>query len=217
MKRTYYYYISIFTLLPLFACQKVPNEVIDDRSYINDFELYQENSKNDSRIRITSPKAIIDPSTTGIEIFDSSIDILNSNGMDVQIKSGNSTINNSTDKIRVYNNAYISLVDTKNSFITTNNFDWDLNTSKINFNSPLDINFENTKIISSNGIYNIDSSQLQIYNNIFNRTIFNKNGKPLFKIKIISEMASWLKKDNSLVFSSNGKQVETTINFLNIK
>ena len=48
---------------------------IDNKSYIKDFELLQENPNNQTNVRITSPKAIIDPTNNNIEIFDSLIEI----------------------------------------------------------------------------------------------------------------------------------------------
>ena len=99
-------------------------------------------------------------------------------------------------------------------YITTNSFDWDLNTSIIDINNPLNINFDNTRINATNGFYNIDSSLLKIDNSEFNRYIYNSKGEEEYQVKIISDFAKWFKKDNTLVFTSNEKQVETTINFL---
>ena len=76
--------IYSFTLLctfPLFACQKSPVIIkdIDNNTYINDFELLQENPNNETTIKIKSPKAILYHKTNDIEIFDSSINILKNN------------------------------------------------------------------------------------------------------------------------------------------
>jgi len=208
--------ISLFTLL---ACRsfKNKNKEIDNKSYINDFELLQENPKTDNIIIIKSPKAIIDPIKNDIGIYNSSIVIQNKSGQDIKVESGNSSLINSLNQIRVFNNVRISLYDTKNYFINTNSFYWDLNSSKINLDNPLDINFKNTIISSSNGTYNIKSNLLEIYNNIFNRSIFNAEGEEQYQINISSDIASWDKNNNSLEFISNNKQVETTINFLTIK
>ena len=219
MKKLLINTFSVFFIFPLFACQKtqMKKNDIDNMTYINNFELVQENSSKDTRIKIKSPKAIINPTNNDIEIFDSSIEIIKANGKSFQISSNNSTLNNYNNLIRAYDMVYVSLLDNTNSFIKTNSLDWDLNSSNINFNSPLHINFKNTTINSSDGIYNIDSGQLKIYNNIFNRSIFNKNGETLYKIRIIADLAKWLKDNNSLEFTSNNKQVETTIDFLGIK
>ena len=213
------YLLTILTIFPLFACQKSRKVAIEfeNKSYINNFELIQENSNKNTSIRITSPKAIIDQTNNDIEILDSSIEILKSNGQDIKIKSGKSSLNNYKNLISVYDKVNIYILSTKNSFIETNSFDWDLNKSNINFNSPLYINFDNTIIISSYGFYDLDSAQLKIYNNVFNRNIFNTKGEKIYQIRIISDMAKWLKENNSLEFTSNDKQVETTINFLSIK
>ncbi len=219
MPKFYLYILTLFSILPLLACQKSNNEVreIDNKSYITEFELIQENPKNDTLIKISSPKAIIDPKNNDIEIFDSSILILNKKSQDVQINSGNSKLNNFKNLIRAYNNVYISLLDNNNYFIQTNSLDWDLNSSKIVLNSPLDITFGNTSIISSHGAYNIDSRILTINNNIFNRSIYNAEGKETYNIEIISDNAKWLKTGNLLEFTSTDNQVETTINFLSTK
>ena len=219
MKNFLIYFFTLFSIFPLFSCHKYQKQSIevDNKSYINDFELLQENSRNDTRIKITSPKAIINPINNDIEIFDSSIEILNKNGQDIKVKAGKSSLNNYKKLIRVYNKVKISLVNRNNSFFNTNSFDWDLNTSKIYFNSPLIINFENTLISSSNGSYNIDSGQLDINNTLFNRNFFNKDGELIYKIKIKSDIAKWFNHNNALEFTSNDKQVETTIDFLSIK
>ena len=81
---------------------------IDNKSYINDFELLQENPNNQTSLKIISPKAIIDPKTNNIEMLESSIDIFNKNGQDFNVKSGKSTLNNLTNSIRVYKNTNIS-------------------------------------------------------------------------------------------------------------
>ena len=219
MNKTLINIISLFFILPLFACQnsKLETNDIDNLNYIKKFELLQENASNDTSIKIVSPKAIINPTNNDIQIFDSSIEIFNANGQSFQIKSNNSTLNNYKNLIRAYNNVYISLLDNTNSFIKTNSIDWYLDSSNINLISPIQINSKNTTINSSDGIYNIDLGQLIINNNIFNRSIFNKKGETLYKISIISDMAKWLKANNSLEFTSNNKQVETTIDFLGVK
>ena len=212
-------FISLLTILPLTACQQSPNANIDfdNKSYINNFELIQENSTNDTLIKINSPKAIIDPIINNIEILDSSIEIINGLGDDVRIKSGYSNLNNSKNIISVYKDVHINILENNNSYIKTNSFNWDLNTSNINLNSPLSIYFNNTIIFSSNGFYDINLSVLKTYNNIFNNTIYNINGKEKYQIEIISDIAKWVKSENSLEFISNNKQVESTINFLTIK
>ena len=68
-----------------------------------------------------------------------------------------------------------------------------------------------------NGIYNINSGQLNINNNVFNRIIINEDGQKQYQINIISDNAKWFKDSNSLEFTSNDKQVETTVNLLTVK
>ena len=109
---------------------------------------------------------------------------------DVLIKSGNSTLNNSTNLIKSYNNVNISILETENYFVITDSFVWDLNSSTINLTNPLDINFGNTMITSSSGIYNINSSLLKIDNNIFKRSVYNSDGIEQYQIEIISDMRS---------------------------
>ena len=82
MKYLPIYFLLITTTLSLFGCQNrnKSSTQIDSKSYINDFELLQENPKNQTSVRITSPKAIIDPINNDIDIFDSAIELLNKNG-----------------------------------------------------------------------------------------------------------------------------------------
>ncbi|WP_269610331.1 LPS export ABC transporter periplasmic protein LptC [Prochlorococcus marinus] len=216
MKYFQIYFLLIFSLLPLFGCEKFKKSTtkIDNKSYINDFVLLQENPNNQTSVKITSPNAIIDPTNNDIEIFESSIEIHNKNGQDFKVKSGNSTLNNLTNTIRVFNNVNISFLNNQDYYITTDSFDWDLNTSFIYINNSLNINFDTSNIIASKGLYNIDSSLLKIDNTEFNRNIYNSNDKEEYQIEIKSDFAKWFKKDNTLVFTSNDKQVETTINFL---
>ena len=211
-----FYFILI---VPLLSCQKTNtnNRFVDNNSYINDFELIQQNPENSTRIKITSPNAIIDPANNDIEIYDSKIIILDKDEETIEVKSGQSTLNNSTNLIKAYQSVIISFITKNNSYIKTNSLEWDLSTSNINLNSPIDINFKDTSILSSNGIYDIESSELKINNNIFKRCILNKEGKRKFQIQVISDKANWFKNENSLEFSSDIKQVETTIDFLRIK
>ena len=215
------YLLSLLSILPLLACQSTnktkSNTKLENKSFIKNFELLQENNSNDTRIRITSPKAIIDKISNDIEIFESSIEILNKNKVEIKVSSGNSTLNNLSNTIRVFNNANISFLNNEDYFIRTNSFNWDLNTSIIDIENPLNINFNNTNIIASNGFFNIDLNLLKIYNSRFNRSVFNSDGKEQYQIKINSDFAKWLKNENTLFFLSNEKQVETTIKFLNIK
>ena len=213
---------KIFILLctfPLYACQKSQLIIkeIDNNSYINNFELIQENPNNETTIKIKSPKAIIYPITNDIEIIDSSINILKNNDNEIEVKSGNSTLNNFENIIKVYNNVSVSILGERDSLIKTNRIFWDLNTSIIELKSSLDIDFENTTIYSSDGLYNIELGRLKLNNNIFNRVIYNNDGYPIYKINIISDLAKWLKQGNSLEFTSNNKQVQTTIDFLGFK
>tara|TARA_B100000945_G_scaffold232801_1_gene189163 strand:+ start:117 stop:776 length:660 start_codon:yes stop_codon:yes gene_type:complete len=210
------YLLLLITIFPLFGCQKSnkSSTQIDNKTYINDFELHQENPNNKTSIKISSPKAIIDPTNNDIEIFESSIELLNQNGQDFNVKSGNSTLNNLTNSIRVFNSVNILFPHKQDQYITTNSFVWDLNTSIININNPVKINFDNTLIKATNGFYNIDLSLLKIDNSDFNRNIFNSEGEEEYQVNIKSDFAKWFNKDNTLVFTSNQKQVETTINFL---
>ena len=216
MKYLQIYFLLIISIFPLFGCQKSSKNVnqIDDKSYINYFELLQENPNNQTSIKITSPKAIIDPTNNNIEIFESSIELFNNNGQDFKVKSGNSTLNNLTNSIKVFNRVNISFLNNQYYYITTNSFRWDLNTSIIDINNPVNINFGNTKINATNGSYNIDSSLLKIDNSEFIRHIYNSEGQEELQVKIKSDFAKWFKSDNTLVFISNQKQVETTINVL---
>ena len=213
------YLFTIFTILPLLACQKYQLETneFDFISYINDFELLQKNTSNNTRLKITGPYAILDPTNNDIEITDSTIEIINSESKDIKITSGKSDLNNYKNLIRVYNNVKISLINKTDSFIITESFDWDLSKSNIDLNNPLLINWDNTTISSSDGLYNIDSGELNINNNIFKRNIFNKEGRKIYQINIIADIASWIKDKNSLEFKSTEKQVETTIYFLNLQ
>ena len=209
-------FLLIITILPILGCQKSdkPATKIDNKSYINDFELLQENPNKSTSIKITSPKAIIDPTNNNIEIFESSIELLNKNGQDLKVKAGNSNLNNLTNSIRVFNSVNISFLNNKDYYITTNSLDWDLNTSIIDINNPFNIYLGNTKINANKGFYNIDINLLNIENSEFNRYIFNSQDEEEYRLNIKSDFAKWFKKDNTLVFTSNKKQVETTINFL---
>ena len=216
MKSFNIYLLFILTIFPLLGCQNSNKSTAqsDNKSYINDFELLQENPNKETSVKITSPKAIIDPTINDIEIYESSIEIMNENGIDFQVESGNATLNNLSNNIRVFNNVNISFLKDSDYHIRTNSFNWDLNTSVIDINNPLDINFENTKINASNGLYNIHSSLLKIDNTKFNRKINNSEGVEEYLVEIKSDFAKWFKNDNKLVFTSNEKQVETTIKYL---
>ena len=216
MKSFNIYLLFILTIFPLLGCQKSNKSTsqVDNKSYINDFELLQENPNKETSVKITSPKAIIDPTINDIEIYESSIEIMNENGIDFQVESGNATLNNLSNNIIVFNNVNISFLKDSDYNISTNSFNWDLNTSVIDINNPLDINFENTKINASKGFYNIDSNLLKIDNTRFNRKINNSEGVEEYQVEIKSDFAKWFKNDNKLVFTSNEKQVETTIKFL---
>ena len=160
------------------GCQRPKKSMvqIDNNSYINNFELLQENPNNQTNIKISSPKAIIDPTKNDIEIFDSLIQIINKDGQDFQIKSGNSILNE--------------------------------------INNPLKIYIEDSYTIASSGFYNVNSSLLKINDAEFNSYIYNSKDNESFYVDIKSDFAKWAKNDNTLVFTSNGRQVETTINFL---
>ena len=210
------YSLLILTILPLLSCQKSENSTkqIDNNSYITDFELLQENPNNETSVKITSPKAIINQQNNNIDIFDSSIVIATNNEKDLLVRSGNSSINNLSNIINVYNNVKISFLNNENFLIITNAFNWDLKTSVIDINYPLNIIFDNSNIIASNGFYNIDLSLLNIFDTKYNRYIYNSDGKKEYQLEIKSDFAKWFKKDNTLVFTSYENQVETTINFL---
>ena len=217
--RYFFNLLTYIILLPLFACQKSETNIIDSdqNSYINDFELIQKNSLNDTTIKINSPKATIDQVTSDIEIQNSNIKILNNKNNSIEIKSGKSILNNSNNLIRVYNNVYIALLDNKDSHITTDSFEWDLNTSNINLNSPLNISFKDTKIFSKYGSYNINLNNLVLNENIFKRDTYNIKANKQYEIQITSDIIKWFKKDNIIEFISDNNQVETTINFLSIE
>ena len=216
MKYFNIYILFILIILPLFGCQKYnkSNIQLDNKSYIDDFVLFQENPNNQTSVKIISPKAIFDPTNNDIEIFESLVVIRNRNGQDFQVKSGHSTLNNLTNIIRFFNNVKISFLNNENYYIRSKSFDWDLNTSVIEMNNSLNINFDNSKIKATNGFFNIDSTLLKMDNTDFKRTIYNSEGKQEYQLEIKSEFAKWYKNDNTLLFTSNEKQVETTIKFL---
>ena len=213
------YFLTPISILLLFSCQRPEKKSfdIDDKSYITDFELIQTNIRNDSTIKINSPKAIIDQTTNEFEIFDSSIQLSNKKGKNLYINSGRSTLNSSQNVIRVFKNVNITLENNQNSFIKTDSFDWDLSRSLMSLNSPLEVNFKNTKILSDRGKYYIYKNQLKLNNNIFKRNIFNIKGVKQYQIEVISDVAIWSKENNILTFKSNDKQVESTIEILSTK
>ncbi len=213
------YFLILLSIIPLLGCQKFnkSSKDIDNKSYINDFELLREDPSKNNSIRIIAPKAVIDPINNNIEIYKSSIELLDKNGQDFIVRSGNSNLNNKSGSIEVYNNVNISFLDNEDYFITTNSFNWDLNKSIIDIDNQLNINLDNTMILASNGYYNIVSGLLKIDNPKLNRNIYNSDGKVKYQVEINSNSAKWFKEDNSLEFSSNNKQVETTINFLTTK
>ena len=67
------YLLFIITIFPLLGCQNSNKSTtqIDNKSYITDFELLQENLNKVTSVKITSPKAIIDPTNSDIEIYES--------------------------------------------------------------------------------------------------------------------------------------------------
>ena len=213
------YFLSPILILLLLSCQRSDKKSLDfdDKSYITDFELIQRNIRNDSTIKINSPKAIIDQTTNEFEIFDSSIQLSNKKGKNLYINSGRSTLNSSQNVIRVFKNVNITLENNQNSFIKTDSFDWDLSRSLMSLNSPLEVNFKNTKILSDRGKYYIYKNQLKLNNNIFKRNIFNIKGVKQYQIEVISDVAIWSKENNILTFKSNDKQVESTIEILSSK
>ena len=219
MSKINFYIIIFFTFLPLLGCQRVNEDtnIVDRSSYISDFELIQENPRTDNKIIIKSPMAVIKPLTNDLEILDSKIFINSETGNNIKVISGKATLNNSKDLIKAYNGVKMSLLNKDKYFINTESITWNLNKSKINMRSPLDIKFGNTSIISSSGKYDTNSSILKIKNNIFNRTILNLEGKKNFHIEILSDNANWSQNNNIIEFTSNQKQVETTIKFLSTK
>ena len=216
MRSLHTYSLLIIIVLPLLGCQKSINLTteIDNKSYINDFELLQENANNQTTVKILSPNAIFDPQSNDIEILESSIEIFNKNGQDFKVKSGNSNLNNLTNSIRVFNNVLITFPINQDYFITTDSFEWDLNTSVININNAINFYFDNTRINASNGFYNISSGIMNIDNSEFSRNVYNTTGDEEYQVQISSEFAKWRKKENTLEFLSDEKQVETTIDIL---
>tara|TARA_B100000579_G_scaffold400046_1_gene381399 strand:- start:223 stop:882 length:660 start_codon:yes stop_codon:yes gene_type:complete len=213
------YFLTPISILLLLSCQRSEKKSVDieDKSFITDFELIQRNTRNDSTIKINSPKAIIDQTTNEFEIFDSSIQLSNKTGKNLYINSGRSTLNSSQNVIRVFNNVNITLENNQNSFIKTDSFDWDLSRLIMTLNSPLEVNFNNTKIRSDTGKYNLNKNQLKLNTNIFKRNFFNINGVKQYRIEIISDVAIWSKENNLLTFKSNDSQVESTIEILSTK
>ena len=210
------YFLLIISILPILGCEKSikSRTEVEDKSYIIDFELLQENPNNQTSIKITSPKAKVDPTNNNLEILESTIELLTKDGQDFKIKSGNSVLNNITNSIKVFDSVNISFLDKPDYYITTDSFLWDMQTSIIDINNPVKVNFNNIKITATNGSYNIDSKLLKVENSDFNRVNFNSDGHMDYEIKIKSDFAKWFKKDNTFVFRSKEKQVETTINFL---
>ena len=125
-----------------------------------------------------------------------------------------STLDNTSNIIRVYNNVKISFLDNQDYYVSTNSFNWNLNSSLIDINNPLNINFNNTEIDATKGLYNIETSLLKIDDTKVNRNIYNPDGLEEYQIEIKSDFAKWFKNENTLVFTSDNKQVETTIKFL---
>ena len=210
------YFLLIISIIPLSGCKKLTKSSSDifNKSFIIDFQLIQENPNTKTSIKITSPKAIIDTTNNNLEIFEGTIELMTMDSQDFKITSGNATLNNLTNSIRVFNGVNISFPDKLDYYITTNAFSWDLHNSIIDIKNPIKINFNNTNISANSGSYNIDSGLLKIEYSDFNRSILNSEGSEDYHINIKSDFANWLKKDNTLLFTSNEKQVETTINFL---
>ena len=91
--------ILFIFILPLTSCKYNDNQLADNNAHINNFELVQENPSNDTSIKISSPKAIIDPFiwdlNKSIINFDSPLEI-NSNSTTISSTDGRYNIDSKT-------------------------------------------------------------------------------------------------------------------------
>ena len=207
--------LILFSILffPLSSCQNSSNlrSEIDNKGYLTEFNLIQENPINNSTIIINSPKAIIDQKNNDLKIFDSSIEFNDTSNSNIFIKSGESSINQSTNTIESIDNVNISFGHDNLSNITTDKLFWNLDTSIIVIDSKLIFNFDDTKILSDKGIYFTNISQLILDNVFYQKNFTNAQGDQIYNIIIKSDSASWLKENKLLEFTSTNKQVESNI------
>ncbi len=217
MKSKTIVFISILISIPLTSCNRnsVLDTNIDNKAYITDFELIQQNPRNNTKIKINSPKAILDSSTQNIEIINSQIEILGEYQKNIKIKSGKALLNNTRNHISAKDNIVITDNKQTDNSIKTDQLSWELNKSIINLDKELIINFANTNIYSKEGIYDLNLNKLDLKNVFFTRKIKNRKGFTSYDIIINADNSKWLKENNSLEFSSDNGQVETTIDIFN--
>ena len=209
--------LSVFLTLSLISCKTNTGleTNTDNNTYITDFELIHNNQLNNRKIIINSPKAIIDSSSQNIQIINSNMQILDKTQKIINIKSGNAILDNTTKVISANDNVVISDTQNQGSSLKTNKLNWNLKNSIINLDNQLFIKFPNTKIHSEKGIYDISLDRLYLKDVQFNRTSNTKKGLTSYEISINANNAKWLKDDNSLEFTSEIGQVETTIDLFN--
>ncbi len=213
------YFILFFSFLPLSSCNRSIDLIkeSDNNSYIDDFELTQKNESNNTIIKIKSPKAIINSSKNNITIYKSRIKILNKDQADIEVFSGEANLDNLNNVISAFNDVSINLINNKDSFIKTNAIKWNLNESFFDLNQEVNLNLKNTNLISNSGTYDINNNLLNLSNIYFYRDIYNNNNRKYLEFKIKSDKAQFISRDNTLIFTSGNNQVETTIDFLNVK
>ena len=209
--------LSIFISLSLISCKSNTNlsNNNDNNTHITDFELIHENPANNTKIRINSPKARLDSSTQNIQIFKNEIEIINQPDKIIKIQSGNATINNATKFISAANNVIISDSEQPINSIETRQLYWDLNDSIINLDNELSINLPNTNIYSKKGNYDLNLDLVYLHEVLLTRTINTIDGFRSYEITITADKSKWLKEHNSLEFTSDNGQVETTIDLFN--
>ncbi len=217
MKSNLVFTLSICMSLSLISCKnnRSIEKNIDYNSHITDFELIHDNPLNNTKIIINSPKAILDSSTQNIQIKDNKMEIIDKSETNVTIKSGNATFNNKTKIISATDNIVITDSQNQASSIETSMLNWNLNNSIINLDNEMLINLPNTNIYSKEGTYNISLDLIKLNDVLFTSTSNTKNGLTSYEISITADNTKWLKENNSLEFTSEKGQVETTINLFN--
>ena len=218
MKNIFLITITLFYIIPLLSCKREVSttDQNDNKSYLSDFELIQERPNN-TKIEITSPKAILSSISQNLEIYNTNVKITNFQGISYDIISGKSFLHNANQTIRLFNDVIITGFEKDDSKITTSEFTWFLDKSLINLDNNLKINFNNTKIYSTNALFNLNNNLMHLYSVEFYREINNQNGRNNNLVTIIADNAKWQKQDGIIEFTSNQKQVETTIDFLAVK
>ena len=205
--------ISLSTFL--ISCSESNEFEISNDYYLENFKLNQLDIKGMRLFSLLSTKASIDPISNDIKADNVIIELSGTEKIFTTISADKFSLNKAENLLELHQDVKLFNSNNKDSFLTANNFKWNIRTNNIELEGNISINYYSTQLNSKKAYYNNVNEEI-IFTGVSNYKYLTKsNNKSTQLLTLTADIAKISNKTKSIEFSSPSKQVQSVIQLIN--